>query len=177
MYRVKDVMTEDVISCEPGATLESAVRIMKDPGCGCVPVVDGTSRVVGLVTDRDAVLCALNRGKSLKELRVSEACSRDVICCEANDTVERAEMLMRINQVRRLPVVEDRRILIGVISITDLARHAEMVLSETGTGLSPRQITTVLAATSGVRRPPRQSPANPGREAEPHPISESFFHG
>ena len=177
MYRVKDVMTEDVISCEPGDTLESAVRIMRDRGCGCVPVVDGASRVVGLVTDRDAVLCALRQGKTLTELQVSEACSRDVICCEATDTVERVEMLMRINQVRRLPVV-DRRVLIGVISITDLARHAEMVLSETGTGLNPRQITTVLAATSGVRRPESCSPADSGREDEPHhPIGGSLFHG
>jgi CBS domain-containing protein len=177
MYRVKDVMTEDVASCDAGATLESVVRIMKDWGCGCVPVVDHEGRVRGLVTDRDAVMCALNHKKSLSELQVAQACTRDIICCEAEDTLERAEMLMRVNQVRRLPVVGERRVLIGVISLTDLARHVELLASESGTGLSPRHIAIVLAETSGVRRLPSSPHQERDQGGRPHPIIEPFFHG
>ncbi|MBK5255682.1 MAG: CBS domain-containing protein, partial [Vicinamibacteria bacterium] len=168
---------EDVIICEATDTLESAVRTMKDRGCGCVPVVDDRSRVVGLVTDRDAVMCALSQGNRLRDLRVAQACTRNVICCEAEDTLERAEMVMRVNQVRCLPVVADRRVLVGVISLTDLARHVEFLVGESGTGLSPRRIAILLAETSGVRREPLPPRREPGRESSSQPIIEPFFHG
>ena len=70
MYRVKDVMTEDPAACGLADTLEMAVQIMRDRGCGSVPIVDARKRVVGLVTDRDAVMCALRHGRGLAELRV-----------------------------------------------------------------------------------------------------------
>lgn len=178
MYRVKDVMTDEVISCEPEDTLESAVRIMKDQGCGCVPVVDAEKRVVGLVTDRDALMCAMAGKKSLSELKVAHASTHEVVCCGAEDTLERAEALMRVKHVRRLPVVGERRELVGLISLTDLARHVELLVSESGTGLSPRHIAIVLAATSGVRRVPLPGHDNErGRENRPQPIVERFFHG
>lgn len=177
MYRVKDVMTEDVVSCQAGDRLEVAVRIMKERGCGCVPVVDEKGRVVGLVTDRDAVLCALAAGKSLDELQVGDASTREVICCEAEDTLHRAESLMRTNHVRRLPVVGEHRTLTGVVSLTDLARHVELQASESGTGLSPRHIAIVLAETSGVRNLPSTSQHERERGGGAHPIVEPFFHG
>lgn len=176
MYRVKDVMTEEVMTCGPDDSLESAVRIMLDRGCGCVPVVDGAMRVVGLVTDRDAVLWALKKHGCLSDLSVSDAGSHDVICCEAEDTLERAEVLMRVNHVRRLPVVGRNRALVGVISLTDLARHVELSAADGSSGLSPRHIAMVLAETSGVRRLAAQG-AGGGRAAGTHPMMERFFHG
>lgn len=175
MYRVKDVMTEDVLTCGVNDSLQVAARIMRERGCGCVPVVDAQTRVEGLLTDRDALMSALRLQKGLAELAVGEACSRNVICCLAEDTLERAELLMRVNHVRRLPVVSPEQTLVGVISLTDLARHVEFSDMDDRTGLSPRHIAVVLAETSGVRRPPEDQRRNP--EAAPHPVVERFFHG
>src|SRR5689334_20509302 len=111
MFRVKDVMTEEVIACGPEDSLLTAVQIMRERGCGCVPVVDEGNHVVGLVTDRDAVMCALRERKALADLQVREACSRGVVFCRIDDTLEHAETLMRVNHVRRLPVLGPERTL------------------------------------------------------------------
>src|SRR5688572_13845159 len=126
MFRVKDVMTPEVATCRPEDSLETVVRIMKDRGCGCVPVLDGAMRVVGLITDRDVVMSALLKGKRLADLRAGEAGAKDVVCCDVEDALERAEVLMRVNHVRRLPVLGPGRVLVGVLSLTDLARHLEL---------------------------------------------------
>jgi CBS domain-containing protein len=177
MYRVKDVMTDEVATCGLEDSLESAVRIMRERGCGSVPIVDANLHVVGLVTDRDAVMCALQKGKALRDLRVGEAASRDVVCCDIADTLERVEMLMRVNHVRRLPVIGAGRELVGVISLTDLARNVEVSPVEGCSGLSPRQIAVVLAETSGVRRLLASTDARRGEKNGPHPIVERIFHG
>lgn len=176
MYRVKDVMTEDPAACGLADTLEMAVQVMRDRGCGSVPIVDASRRVVGLVTDRDAVMCALRHGKALAELRVEEAASRDVVSCDIDDSLERVEMLMRVNHVRRLPVIGPGRELVGVISLTDLARNIEVSPVE-GSGLSPRQIAVVLAETSGVRRLLSTAEHRRNAKGGPHPIVERIFHG
>jgi CBS domain-containing protein len=177
MFRVKDVMTDEVITSRADDSLESAVQIMRERGCGCVPVVDAANKVVGLVTDRDAVMCALREKKPLGDLRVSDACTHGAVCCEASDTLERAEVLMRVNHVRRLPVLGPDRVLVGVMSLTDLARHLELSESEGCTGLSPRHIAVLLAETSGVRQPPVTLEHTRSREKGPHPIIEPIFHG
>ena len=92
------------------------------------------------------------RALSLRDLHVADACSRGVICCDAEDALERAEVLMRVNRVRRLPVMSPARKLVGIISLTDLARFVEFSVGSEWTGLSPRHIAVVLAETSGVRR-------------------------
>lgn len=170
-------MTDEVESCLMEDSLEKAAAIMRERGCGCVPVTDAAGHVIGLLTDRDALMCALRLGQRLADVPVSEACSRTVICCQAEDTLERAEMLMRVNHVRRLPVVESGRVLSGVVSLTDLARHIELSTVEGGSGLSPRHIALVLAETSGVRRPPVSEEDRRAQVAGQDPIVEPFFHG
>ena len=177
MFRVKDVMTDEVITSRADDSLESAVQIMRERGCGCVPVVDAANKVVGLVTDRDAVMCALREKKPLGDLRVLDACTHGVVCCDASDTLERAEVLMRVNHVRRLPVLGPDRVLVGVMSLTDLARHLELSEAEGCTGLSPRHIAVLLAETSGVRQPAVSLEHTRNRDNGPHPIIEPIFHG
>ena len=177
MYRVKDVMTEEVASCGLSDSLEAAVGLMRDRGCGSVPIVDANRRVVGLVTDRDALMCSLRHGKGLKELRVEDAASRDVVACDVEDTLERVEMLMRVNHVRRLPVIGANRELVGLISLTDLARNVQISQVEGCSGLSPRQIAVVLAETSGVRRLLSSGEHRRNAKNGPHPIVERIFHG
>ena len=177
MFRVKDVMTDEVITCGPDDSLVTAIEIMRERGCGCVPVVDASNRVVGLVTDRDAVMCALRQGRSLRHLKVRDACTRSVITCEMDDTLEHAETLMRVNHVRRLPVLGPARTLSGLLSLTDLARYLELSEAGGGGGLSPRRIAVLLAETSGVRRPIAALDRTRARSSGPHPIVEPIFHG
>jgi CBS domain-containing protein len=119
-------MKKNVRCCPSGSSLNDAAQIMWERDCGFVPVVDadGSTRVVGVVTDRDLCMAAYTRGQSLKEIRVDGVMSRDVQCCHADDSVARAEAVMQAAQVRRLPVVDQAGQLLGVISLSNIAQEA-----------------------------------------------------
>lgn len=175
MYRVKDVMTDEVLSCRPEDSLAHAVALMRDRGCGCVPVTDAEGRVIGLLTDRDAVMATLRAGEALADVPVDGAFSAPVVCCDPSDSLERAETLMRVNHVRRLPVIDSDRRLAGILSLTDLARNIEFSPVVGCSGLSPRQVAVVLAETSGLRKlsPPDDSRVRD--DGSPRPIVGSSF--
>ena len=71
--KVKELMTLDVSCCHPGDTLERAAELMWQHDCGCVPVVDEGSHVVGMITDRDVCMAAYTRGVSLSPLNGKNA--------------------------------------------------------------------------------------------------------
>lgn len=123
---VERLMTKDVRTCTPEQSLNQAVCIMWERDCGCVPVTseDGTGRVVGILTDRDACMAAYFKGSNLKELKVRDAMSRSVRSCKPSDSVAEAEERMREEQVRRLPVVDEAEQLIGLISLADISKAA-----------------------------------------------------
>jgi len=120
---VRDLMSENVHCCSPSDSLTRAAEIMWNGDCGAIPVVDEESHVVGIVTDRDVCMHALMSGQPLHDCRVADAMSADVCACGASDSVEAAQALMRRRRVRRLPVVDRDRHLIGILSINDLALH------------------------------------------------------
>jgi CBS domain-containing protein len=123
--RVGEIMTTDVTTCLETDDLAEVVRRMERLDCGCLPVTADGRQVVGIVTDRDVCLAGCRAGKSLGELRVGEAMTRPVRTCSADASVGEAEYVMRQAQVRRLPVVDDRGSLVGILSLADLAREAE----------------------------------------------------
>jgi CBS domain-containing protein len=122
--RVDDVMTRDAHACNVDDTLENACRIMWDCDCGVVPVVDGNTKVVAVVTDRDACMAALHQRKALHELPVRVAMSSKVWSLRPEDSIDRAERVMQENQVRRLPVTGFDGRLVGILSLNDIARQA-----------------------------------------------------
>jgi CBS domain-containing protein len=95
--------------------------------CGCIPVIGGNSdgRLIGIVTDRDIAVAAYTQGKQLWAIPVTSAMAHKVIACHASDGISQAEALMRDNQVRRLPVVDQNECLIGIISPNDVAGEAQ----------------------------------------------------
>lgn len=125
--QVEKIMAREVRVCKQDDTLNSAARLMWENDCGCVPVIaiDGDGTVIGMLTDRDISMAAYTQGKPLYEIPVTAAMARKVIACKPSDDLKLAEALMRDNQVRRLPVVNDRGSLVGIISVNDLAREAE----------------------------------------------------
>ena len=149
---IGEIMSRPAIVCRPGDSLEDAARLMWECDCGVIPVVDDDNRVAGMVTDRDICMAAYTKGRTLGELRVSEAMSRNVCTCKEDDPVEGAERLMRDRQVRRLPVVDGRGHPIGVVSIGDIAR-----LAATGQPRGERVEREVAKSLAEISRP-RQAP-------------------
>lgn len=124
---VHQIMTRKVASCVETDALADAVRLMVDADCGAVPVVAqaDSRQLVGIVTDRDICLAAYRIGKPLAEIPVRDAMTAPVRTCSADASAGEAEYVMRDAGVRRLPVVDERAALVGLVSLADLAREAE----------------------------------------------------
>jgi CBS domain-containing protein len=117
---VQDVMTRSVQCCSPGDSLSLAARILWENDCGCLPVKDEGGRVVAMLTDRDICMAAWTQGRTLHELPVSSAMSREVHKLAPEDSLQRAHRLMQEQQVRRLPVVDENGLLVGLVSLNDI---------------------------------------------------------
>jgi CBS domain-containing protein len=115
---IRDVMTPNPRTVTPDDSIQNAARIMRDEDTGVVPVVDN-GRAVGMVTDRDIVVRAVADGGQLNR-PIRDIVSSSVVCASPEMSTREAAQLMSDHQVRRLPVVENER-LIGIVSIGDLA--------------------------------------------------------
>lgn len=124
VLRVDSIMSKDVVSCQLSDSLGVAAQIMWEKDCGCVPVVDSEGRVVSIVTDRDVCMAAYTQGKQLHDMAIADIGSRELHTCHRDEPVSDAVTTMAIAQVRRLPVVDADGLLVGVLALSDLIRHA-----------------------------------------------------
>ncbi|HJS73352.1 MAG TPA: CBS domain-containing protein [Vicinamibacteria bacterium] len=125
--KVEELMTTDVGACRPFDSVDRSAKVMWERDCGSVPVVDQEGRAIAMLTDRDICMAALTQGRPLGEIHVSSAMSRRLWSCRPQDDVKEAEQTMRAHQVRRLPVIDPDGKLVGLLSISDLARAAVSV--------------------------------------------------
>lgn len=116
------IMNRDIRTCSASSSLEDAVRILWDKDCGCVPVIDEKGCVVGMLTDRDICIAAWRRGSALAHITVASVMSTPVHSCNPLDSIESAEETMKRERIRRLPVVGTDKRLIGLLSLSDIAR-------------------------------------------------------
>ena len=122
--KVQDVMTKDPACVTPGATIREAAQLMQREDIGIVPVVDeqGSKRLVGVVTDRDIAIRIVAEGRG-SDTRVSEIMSTsDLATCSADDDVAEVMEAMAGEQVRRIPIVDDRGSLVGIVAQADIVR-------------------------------------------------------
>ncbi len=147
---VQKIMTTNVSSVRSGDSLSTAARVMWDCDCGAVPVVDPASEeVVGIVTDRDICIATWSHDSAPSAISVSEAMSSDVVTCAATDSIASVESLMRAKQVRRVPVVDRHRRLVGIVSLGDIAVAAQR---DAAVDTAPsRDVAAVLARISAPR--------------------------
>ncbi len=124
--KVEEIMRREVKVCTASDTLNRAAHLMWENDCGCVPVVEGDFRVVGMLTDRDICMAAYIRGATLHHLQASSAMSRDLTACQPEDDLLKAQQIMREHRVRRLPLMDATGKLVGIISLTDVARAVAM---------------------------------------------------
>jgi CBS domain-containing protein len=123
MTKCSDVMTRNPVSARPDDTVASVARLMKENDIGPVPIVDDNSskRLVGIVTDRDLAIKVVAAGRDPKSTPVKEVMTTNVITCRDDDDIETALDAMSTQQLRRIPVVDDGKKLLGIIAQADIA--------------------------------------------------------
>lgn len=121
--RVRDVMTAGPVAMESDAPVVDAARAMLAEDVGSLPVVSSGS-LVGMVTDRDLVVKVLAKDLDASKVAVSECCTENPVVASPDEPLDAALQRMAEAQVRRLPVVEDER-LVGIVAQADVARAAQ----------------------------------------------------
>src|SRR5512146_2210638 len=120
--KIQDIMTRDPSSVTADATVREAAQVMKQENVGIVTVVDGQDerRLVGVVTDRDIAIRCVAEGKD-GTCRVRDVMSTDDLAtCKADDDVDNVMDAMRSEKVRRIPIVDERGSLVGIVSQADV---------------------------------------------------------
>ena len=122
--RVHELMTRRVTSVHPATSVERAARLMEECDCGALPVIGDNGVLVGMITDRDIALRIVARGRDARNAIVADCMTDRVFACYANESVSECMRQMARHQVRRMPIVDDRGRLVGILAQGDLARHA-----------------------------------------------------
>ena len=141
--KVKELMVPSVRACFANEDLAKAARLMWEHDCGCVPVLSDQARVIGMITDRDICMAVFFHCVPMSEIRVSEAMSRQLFVCSADDELASAETIMNDKKVRRLPVLNTEGRMVGLISFSDIAERADQEHTERAT---PRRVTDAQVA-------------------------------
>lgn len=123
--KVKDCMCHEVAYVNPDCSVEDCAKLMCNNHIGCVPVCNTEKQVVGLVTDRDILLRTVRCGKDIKNTPVSDIMTCKVCCCEPDVDISEAEKMMSENQIRRLPVVDNNKV-VGILTLGDLAANKKV---------------------------------------------------
>lgn len=128
MKKISQVMTSEVQVVQPDDTLQDAAAMMAEQDVGALPVCDG-SRLQGMITDRDIAVRAVANGRAA-DTPVREVMSEDVIWCSEDDDTQDVLGRMGDRQIRRIPVVDTNRNLVGIVSLGDLAIEDEENVDE-----------------------------------------------
>jgi CBS domain-containing protein len=130
MTTIADIMTRSIATVQRDETLQAAARRMEEMDVGSLPVLDGKA-VAGIVTDRDIAVRGVAAGMIPQESLVADVMTAEVRFCRADDTVEQAMAEMGDLQVRRLPVLDAKNEIVGIVSLGDLATRQSAHTDET----------------------------------------------
>lgn len=130
--RVQDIMSRHVIRVSPEESVEVAARLLSRHNVGVLPVCSADGTLRGMLTDRDIVLRCVATGTAPSQITVAQVMSRRVISARAEDYTQTAAGLMAREQVRRLPVTQNGR-LVGMLSLGDLAVRSDFTMEAADT--------------------------------------------
>lgn len=122
--QLRDVMTQNVEIVQPDATVQEAAIKMKALNIGALPVCDG-DRLVGLLTDRDITVRATAEGHDPANTKIRDVMTPDITYCFDDQRVGDAARAMAENQIRRMPVLDRNKRLVGIVSLGSLAVHTK----------------------------------------------------
>jgi|YNPNPStandDraft_1061719.scaffolds.fasta_scaffold00115_13 CBS domain-containing protein len=120
---ISEIMSTRLVTCDPNDTLHQVAQKMQQHDVGACPVVEG-DKLVGIVTDRDLTIRAIARGMDPNLVSVDQVMTTNVVTGSPDMSIEEACRLMSDAQVRRLPIVEQDK-LVGIVSLADLAMDVE----------------------------------------------------
>lgn len=146
--KIKMIMNRNVAFVKETENLQAAARLMWEKDCGAIPVVDKDGCAIGIITDRDIAMAAYLHGCALNNISIKETMSKSVCLVNESDTIEAAKSIMRDTQIRRLPVVNNEKHLVGIISLNDLALEYK---ANHGKTIRPEIIADTLAAICAHR--------------------------
>lgn len=132
---VKDVMTSKVEWVKPETKLSEIASRMQQNDCGSV-LIGENDRLVGVVTDRDIVTRAVAKGLNAADVQARQVMSTKVLYCTESDSLEEAAQNMAKAQVRRLVVLNDKKRMVGIISLGDIASAAVAIAAAAGSALN-----------------------------------------
>ncbi len=150
--QIRECMTKNVELADPQMTLSQVAKKMADGDFGFLPVGEN-DRLIGVITDRDIAIRAVAKGMDPNKTNVRETISDDVLYCYDDQTVEDVTQNMGKNQIRRLPVLNRQKRMVGVVSLGDLARakladdekdNVEEALSQISKSAHDEQVTRTL---------------------------------
>lgn len=120
---IREIMNADVKLVTPSTTLKDAAAQMAQRGIGFLPI--GEDKLAGSITDRDIVLRGVGQGLDVGVTTVADIMTDDVLYCFDDTDVEAVALNMGEKQVRRMPVVDADKRLVGIISIGDMVPHLQ----------------------------------------------------
>jgi CBS domain-containing protein len=118
-----EIMTRSVSCCLPDDSIEHAAILMKTEEVGPIPVIEShaSRRLIGIVTDRDLVVKGIAEGRDIGSTKIKDIMTDHPVTCFENDDIKEAVSLMADHQVRRIPVVDDKNQILGIIAQADVA--------------------------------------------------------
>jgi CBS domain-containing protein len=133
--QVREIMTSNVQLADPNMTIRDAARQMRADNIGALPVGEN-DRLIGMVTDRDIVVRAVAEELSAGNTTVRQVMSDGVCYCFEEDDAKKAAQVMGEHQVRRLPVLNKDKRLVGVVALADLGRSGDRAAQSALKGIS-----------------------------------------
>jgi len=122
--KVRDVMIKNVKFCSPETNLATAIEVLWKAGCGTLPVVEN-GRVIGMITDRDIAIALGTRNVKASEAIVREVSLPKLFYTTTGDDIHVALQIMGAQKVRRLPVLDHRGVIEGILCLDDIVLFAE----------------------------------------------------
>ena len=126
--KISEIMTVDARCADPDVSLATAAGMMRDLDVGALPICEGDN-LVGMITDRDLVVRALAEARDPESTTVRDIMSPEIVHAFDDQDVEEVARLMEIKQIRRLPVLNRNKRLVGIVSLGDMATEASTQLS------------------------------------------------
>ena len=159
--KVRTIMTPLPFFAAQDANVKDVARIMAEKEIGVVPIVDEAHRVIGILTDRDVCKAIATTDCRACEMPAMTLASKPVISCSPDEELESALRTMRQHHIRRLAVLDDRRALVGILSIDDVVLRAEEAMEASQSAVSFSDAVQTLKVIYGERpsRRPRALPA------------------
>lgn len=128
IMKVKDVMHKGATCVEPNTPVKEIARRMRDSNIGAIPV-NANGHLVGIITDRDITCRAVAVPGNLNKMTAKDLMTKALVCCSPDDDVSVAIEVMEAKQVRRLPVTDSHKAIVGMLILGDVSHKVGKTLS------------------------------------------------